>query len=214
MNNDLNNHATSVEIQERRSEWDARYREGVLPWDTKQVPPEVRSFWESGLSPKVGRAIDIGCGTGTNVRFLQQIGLETIGVDLSSVAIAIAQSRQVSFSLSPNPQLSFVLADVSFLPLHNFGARYILDIGCLHAIPRQARQRYAQGVINNLAPGGFYHLYAHCPKTMDERGDPSQRGLLPDDVSALFMPALKLLTVIGNKPGLRESRWYLLHKPR
>jgi 2-polyprenyl-3-methyl-5-hydroxy-6-metoxy-1,4-benzoquinol methylase len=36
---------------------------------------------------KAGRALDIGCGTGTNVLYLAEKGFDVCGVDISKVAI-------------------------------------------------------------------------------------------------------------------------------
>ncbi|MEZ4583195.1 MAG: hypothetical protein R3A10_16430 [Caldilineaceae bacterium] len=58
-------------------------------------------------------------------------------------------------------RMAFVQADVSTLPFHGLGAAYILDIGCFHAVhPDFRRDAYAAQVTGNLAPGGYYQLYA------------------------------------------------------
>ena len=40
-----------------------KYWRGQTPWDTNITPPEVEDFVKTA-SP--GRALDLGCGTGTN----------------------------------------------------------------------------------------------------------------------------------------------------
>jgi hypothetical protein len=51
-----------------RKSWsfDLRYLLGQPPWDTKVTPPEVVELVEGEGLP-FGRALDLGCGTGTNV---------------------------------------------------------------------------------------------------------------------------------------------------
>ena len=59
--------------------WNLVYRFGKTPWDTGITPPELRAVVESGQVPP-GRALDLGCGTGTNVIYLARHGLEVVGV--------------------------------------------------------------------------------------------------------------------------------------
>jgi len=62
------------------------------PWDTGTTPPEVAALVEEGgLSP--GRALDLGCGTGTNCIYLACHGWETVGVDFSAIAIRRARRK-------------------------------------------------------------------------------------------------------------------------
>src|SRR5881296_1344749 len=47
------------------------------PWDTGITPPEVERFVASHAP---GRAIDLGCGTGTNAVYLARHGWSAVGV--------------------------------------------------------------------------------------------------------------------------------------
>ncbi len=62
-------------IESARSRWETHYATGNTPWDTQITPPEVQSFWTSGRLAPQGLALDIGCGPGTNVRYLAELGL-------------------------------------------------------------------------------------------------------------------------------------------
>ena len=66
------------------------YRRGRAPWDTGVTPPEVVEE-VSAMQP--GRALDVGCGTGTNVLWLAQHGWTAIGVDRSATAIESARRK-------------------------------------------------------------------------------------------------------------------------
>ena len=50
------------------------YRIGFTPWDTGQVPPELSALIEGAGALPAGRALDIGCGTGTQAMYLAGIG--------------------------------------------------------------------------------------------------------------------------------------------
>lgn len=55
-----------------------RYWRRQTPWDTDITPPEVMEFIET-VTP--GRALDLGCGTGTNAITLANHGWDVIRVD-------------------------------------------------------------------------------------------------------------------------------------
>ena len=54
------------------AEWDARYRSGELPWDTQRPSPELMRVLDEGFAAPPGRALELGCGTGTNAIYLAQ----------------------------------------------------------------------------------------------------------------------------------------------
>ncbi|MEW6615857.1 MAG: methyltransferase domain-containing protein [Thermodesulfobacteriota bacterium] len=59
-----------------------RYFRGQTPWDTNITPPEVMEFIQK-TSP--GRALDLGCGTGTNGITLARHGWKVTGVDFAPI---------------------------------------------------------------------------------------------------------------------------------
>ena len=68
-------------------------------------------------------------------------------------------------------------------------------------------------MITNLAPGGYYHLYAF--DWMAERADDpnkSPRGMRADEVRELFASALDVVEIIRATPNPHPCRWYLLQK--
>ena len=76
----------------QRRLYERRYRRGTAPWDTGVTPPEVVELIE-GDHPPTGRALDLGCGTGTNVAYLAAHGFEVVGIDFSRPAIERARAR-------------------------------------------------------------------------------------------------------------------------
>src|SRR3972149_2064567 len=63
---------------------------GRPPWDSGISPPELLEFIRSHPA---GRAIDLGCGTGTNVLTLARAGWQVTGVDFVLRAIRIAKQK-------------------------------------------------------------------------------------------------------------------------
>ena len=71
-------------------EWNERYRNGNLPWDTGLPSSELQSvFSRNTIQPC--RALELGCGTGTNSVWLAQQGFEVTGIDLATLAVEQAE---------------------------------------------------------------------------------------------------------------------------
>jgi len=63
------------------------------PWDTGITPPEVVEAIEGPEALRPGRALDLGCGTGTNSLYLARHGWNVVGVDLAVRAIRQARRK-------------------------------------------------------------------------------------------------------------------------
>ena len=166
---------------------------GKRRWDTGVAPPELERFVSSHPS---GRALDLGCGTGTNVVYLARHGWSAVGVDFAGRAIAKARRRAREAAVS----CTFVVGDVTRLDVagpFDLG----LDLGCLHSIPIAGRAGYAAGLARVVRSGGTYLLYAFAP------GSPTF-GLTADDVRATFANAFDVVGVEEGKG--RPSAWYTL----
>ena len=180
----------------RRLFFEVRYwLPGRPRWDTEITPPEVERFAAS-VAP--GRALDIGCGTGTNAAYLARRGWSVVGIDFAWRAIAKARRRARGLACE------FFVADVTRLEFLDGAFDLALDIGCLHSLPVAARAAYAAGLTRLVRAGGTYLLYAFAP------GGPAE-GVTREDVRALFAE----FDVVGVEEGKgRPSAWYTLRKPR
>ena len=79
--------------------WDWMYLFKKTPWDTGITPPEMVSALESG-NVAIGRALDLGCGTGTNAIYLARHGFEVTAIDISRRAISLAKRKIRSAQLT------------------------------------------------------------------------------------------------------------------
>jgi SAM-dependent methyltransferase len=197
-----------------RTRWETHYASGHTPWDTQVTPPEVRAFWSSSRLSPTGLALDIGCGPGTNVRYLAQLGLTAVGFDIAYQAVATGRTRIARHAPALLPHALLVQADVTALPLCAAGAAYILDLGCSHGLPPDLRPRFADGIIANLRAGGYYHLYAfdYVPSPEGE-AQGHHMGMLENEVTERFTPALEVVEITRAAPDRHPCRWYLLRKP-
>ena len=183
--------------------WNARYLNGDTPWDTGIVPPEVQEIVESGLLTP-GWALDLGCGSGLNSRYLARHGFHVIGMDLafSPLTRGAAVARQADL-----PSF-FAMADVTLPPLASLGATFALDIGCFHAVRPERRGAYAAALSRLLTSRAYYLLYTFEPWVSEERGPV---GVGPDDLM-LLAPHFSLCRARHGQDGDRPAAWYLFRR--
>jgi SAM-dependent methyltransferase len=203
----------SIMLQTLRAHFEEHYRSGATPWDTQITPPEVKEFWASGRARPEGIALDLGCGPATNVRFLASLGLTAIGVDYVPAALYLGQTRATADAISVRSRIQLLAGDVTCLPFSGLGASYVLDVGCFHGLPLESRSAYAEGVIDNLCPGGYYHLYAF-DRVAELADDPERwfRGMEENEVVERFTPHLEVVEIQRARPDRYPCRWYLLRR--
>lgn len=162
------------------------YVTGRAPWDTGITPPEIVALIEGErLSP--GHAIDLGCGTGTNVIYLAQHGWQAVGVDFIPSAIRLARRKAKQAGVTE--RVRFIRADVAHLDRLDLGGPFdlALDIGCGHSLPPEAQRAYAHTLARLVKPGGTFMLYMFRPTPQ------RPRGLEPEAVERLFAPTFQLV---------------------
>jgi cyclopropane fatty-acyl-phospholipid synthase-like methyltransferase len=184
--------------------YELRYILSHPPWDTGVTPPEVVEYITDGRVVP-GRALDLGCGTGTNCVALARQGWEPVGVDFSLLAIRRARRRARRAGVAAR----FYRADVADLSFLTGPFDLVVDIGCLHSVPRERHEAYAREVARLSRPGALYMLYAFTPR--EARGQ--TLGLSPERVRALFGPAFELERQEGGEdPTGPSSAWYWLRR--
>src|SRR5262245_6421301 len=121
------------------------------PWDSGIPAPElVRALKDR---PK-GNALDLGCGTGTNVRYLAEQGWQATGIDFAPNAIAKARRKLKGL------KTTLLVGDVTKLENLALPGPFdlALDMGCWHSLSPEGQHRYADGLAHWLNPGGQYLL--------------------------------------------------------
>lgn len=178
-----------------------RYESNDMPWDTGITPPEIVDII---AELPAGKALDLGCGTGTNIKYLLEHGWQADGVDFVQQAIDTAQHKLSDF---PSDDYRVFRHDVTRLDtLEGLRPPYdlLIDIGCGHGIVKDQNQKYADDVARLLKPGGLFMLYASYPR------ENSTVGWTPEDIKRLFTPALEIVQQsFGNDSSIGvPSGWY------
>lgn len=172
------------------------YWTGIPPWDTGITPPEVYHFLE-GKTP--GKALDLGCGTGTNVITIAEHGWQADGIDF--VTRAIKKAGRKARKLGLQDQTSFLTGDILKPGLILGKYDLILDIGCFHSFSGEDVDRYIENVLPHLASGGTYLLYVHL------NDDPSGgHGIHESNLNKLG-EKLRLIKRTDGDESQRPSAW-------
>lgn len=172
------------------------------PWDTGETPPELLAHLEKH-SP--GRALDLGCGTGTNVITLAEHGWQATGVDF--VAWPIRSARRKAQRADVDQRTEFLHQDVLELDNLQEPVDLILDIGCFHVFAGGEVNRYVENVQRLLKPGGSFLLYVHLWE-----GEGTGQGAAEGELSQLAQALDLIWREDGTEGESRPSAWLLFRK--
>lgn len=164
---------------------------GKPVWDTGTSPPELLEYLSHNPP---GRALDLGCGSGTNLVTMAKAGWQVCGVDFSRFAIAQARRKIRQHGLRAELRVDGVTNLYRLKP----GFDLILDIGCFHQLNWDERQKYLDNVQRLLKEGGDFLLYAHYRSFPD-----SSHGIDDEDLERL----LTFLRLIRRAEGWERQKF-------
>jgi SAM-dependent methyltransferase len=162
------------------------YRLGITPWDRDEVPPQVKEV--AADSPRPGRALDIGCGTGRDAVYLTQEGWAVTGVDAVPQALDAARERGKTAGV----EVEWVEGDVTRLEELGLREGYdlVVDRGCFHGLPDDAREACARGVNALTAPNASLLMFAFAPGFHG----PAPRGIDAEEIQRRFGPEWEIVS--------------------
>lgn len=184
----------------RKLKFNISYILGNAPWDSGISPPELFDFI---ANHPAGHAIDIGCGTGTNVITLAKAGWQATGFDFSPLAIQKAKEKV----RNANIQASVFVDDATQMRNVNGTFDLALDLGCFHSIPN--KKDYLTQLTRILASNGYWLMYGFLNPNSLQTGP------------CLAAPDLDLiqrfgLTLLSRNDGFdkreRTSAWFLYQR--
>ena len=170
------------------------------PWDSGITPPELHEFI---AAHPAGRALDLGCGTGTNVLTLAQNGWRVTGVDFVPKAIQLAKRK----TKNVKDKVDLHVGDVTNLRGITGPFDLALDSGCFLGV--ENKSAYLDELDRLLARGGHWLLYAFLrPDTL-----PSGPGLDAATLNRIQASGFSLLSrTDGFDRRDRPSAWFLFQK--
>lgn len=188
------------------------YRLGIKPWERTgdRARAEFQRLLdreEVGRPRPLGRALDLGCGTGAHSRQLHERGWDVMGVDNTRIAVDIATDRGGDSS-------RYVLGDVGHLTGSGVGKDFalFLDVGCFQGLSDATRAGMGEGVTELAAPDATVLMFSFRP----HRNPLLPRGADQDDILRAF-PGWTMLDVQPADTGNLRSQvrryapqWYRL----
>jgi SAM-dependent methyltransferase len=169
---------------ETPEDWDRRYLTGDTPWDVRRPCEELTAWVESGeLQPM--RALELGCGTGTNAVYLAGKGFRVTAIDLSLTAIYRAQD----LARGRVVEVDFVCGDLTELPAQDPPFGFVYDRGCYHAVRRVNLDGYLAALRRVTATGTHMLLLAGNANEQPAGGEGPPRASeqeIRDELGSLF----------------------------
>jgi len=155
-----------------------------LPWAHKEP---TLFLAEICRRRKPGKALDIGCGAGTDSVFLAQQGWDVSSLDFMPRALEYTQQRATDAGVSVTP----IEADITeWQPPHKYDL--ILDHGLLHNMDPLRHAAYRDCVLQALAANGEFvllHWHPLYPGQPNGKLGPTRRNR--DEIKAFFAPDLQ-----------------------
>jgi cyclopropane fatty-acyl-phospholipid synthase-like methyltransferase len=172
-------------------------------WDTGVSPQELLNFI---TTHETGRALDLGCGTGTNVITLAKHGWEAVGVDFAKHAIKLAKKKAQQTGVDVD------LHHEDVMRLYSIKGRFdlILDMGCFHSLPTSKRPSYILKIDQLLADTGTFLLYLFFTSTHDGYSP----GASEEDIRFITQNLRVVERKDSTERGIRPSAWFTLQRNR
>ncbi|MCA9039589.1 MAG: class I SAM-dependent methyltransferase [Planctomycetaceae bacterium] len=152
--------------------WNERYQNNDTPWDSRQVSKELKRVIEEHQI-KPARALELGCGTGTNAIHLAQQGFEVTAVDFSERALETAAMK----AHEANVEIKFILGDLTDLHLAVTPFDFLFDRGVYHCVRNENLPGFLNTLKKNTHPGSLWLSLSgstneehdeHIPKVSEE----------------------------------------------
>src|SRR5262245_12522472 len=102
-------------------------------WERHTPPVELVAVVEGAAALPEGRALDLGCGSGTDSIYLARHGWTVTGVDIVPEAVVLARRNAAAAGVS----VRFLEGDATRRQNLGLGAPFdlLVDFGCLHTLP-------------------------------------------------------------------------------
>ncbi len=192
--------------------WDKRYVDGELPWDSGKPDEHLAAVIEAhGIKP--GKALEIGCGTGTNSIWLAEHGFEVTGMDISQTAIAQAGEKASAAGVACRLLVGDFMVDQ--VPGDPFD--FVYDRGVLHVFEgHEELSRFASRVRDVLAPEGMWHsLIGSTDGPARDTGPPRHSAAAIAAAVEPHFEILELRSTTFDKESHRQVRaWVLVARRR
>ena len=189
-----------------------RYKSGNTPWEIHRPDYNlINTVQNTPIAPC--NALDIGCGTGNNIIWLQQQGFNAIGVDNNKIAIENARNKAKEAQIDcPLYILDFFNNTIPGAPFD-----FVFDRGCFHHfLEHKKLNEFAQKTSLLLNKGGFWlTLTGNCDETREGPGPPQ---LSAGQIINAAEPYFEILSLVSGHfdtdQAIPAKNWICLMKKK
>ena len=135
--------------------WEARYGEREQIWSGH--PNEALVATVTDIPP--GRALDLGCGEGSDSVWLAERGWQVTAIDISTTAIARGQSRAAARHI-PDGSITWIAMDLN--NWHPDGTYQLVSACFLHSPRTLGRTRVLRESASAVTAGGHLLIVGHA----------------------------------------------------
>ncbi len=180
--------ASTMNKERIKRPWEEQYRDDdveTMPWFCPHLDRDVAWAIET-LPIAPAKALDLGCGPGTQAIELSRLGFETTGADISPSAVRKADERARKEGVT----VTFICDDILNTRLND---RYdvIMDRGCFHVLDADQRPNYLRSVARLLGEGGYLLLKTFHKQETCETGPPNRFDAA--DIVTIFSDTFELV---------------------
>lgn len=137
-----------------------------IPWARQAVNPLLHSYIEDRTHVHKGKALVIGCGLGDDAHALELAGYDVLAIDVSEVALELAQKR------SENSTIRYEKQDIFDMPpKYRAHFDFVFEALTIQSLPIEFREKMINAISETLAPEGKLLVVAHKRKK-DMSGPP------------------------------------------
>lgn len=185
--------------------WDSLYRSGQhhTLWESTAVSQDLLDLLAELALPQASRVLDIGCGSGLDACYMANQGFCVSGLDLSGMAIGLANAR----AAKAGQTVDFRTGNVLELPYGNAHFDLLTDRACLHLIPHQKWPLYSRECVRVLKPGAVMYIQG-CADSSNQSFHQLSLELIEDNMAAAGLKVLhsrlgRLDNQAGGMPALQ-----------
>ena len=163
-------------------DWEGIYKRNSLeeiPWHSEKPPVSLE---ENLKKIKVGNALEVCSGAGTNSIFLAKKGFKVEGIDISKTVVEIAKKRAKKENLDIDFRTGNVL-DLNERKKFEF----VFDRGCFHHMPTESREKFVKNIFRSLKENGKFQIMAFSEKNKGIR-----KGFSKSELRKIFSKYFKI----------------------
>ena len=184
--------------------WDGAYRRTRMPgWDVGRAAGELKKIIDDGTI-KPGRALVLGCGTGTNAIYLAGKGFTVTGVEIAPTALVLAEKQASKAKV----RVQWLVADVTAMPeMEPFDL--IFDRGCYHHVQLYDSAGFVKTVDRLTRSGGHFLLLAGNANQPRHGGPPrvEETKLVGDFARTWDFVSLREMRFESRNPNYKNGPW-------